>query len=103
VQLPVTLTYEGFTFDGTCRNLSVGGMFLETSADLSRDALVRLRFELPKIPQTIEVDGRVRWHKAGGLRKGAGIQFLSPKDPRGLRPLHMWALKNFFSALTPKN
>jgi Tfp pilus assembly protein PilZ len=103
VTLPVELTYEGFRFDATCLDLSVGGMFVKTNANLSENSVLRLRFHLPRIEETIEVHGKVRWHSSRGLRPGAGIQFFSPKSPRGLKAKHIWALNTFFSERTPKN
>jgi uncharacterized protein (TIGR02266 family) len=103
VEFPVEFTYQGFRFKGTCRDLSVGGMFVETNADLNENSVVRLKFRLPKLEETIEVEGKIRWHSSRGLRPGAGVQFASPRSPRGLRGKHIWALNTFFSGRTPKN
>lgn len=96
VSFRVRCSWEGQEFDGTCRNLSVGGMYLETPKNLNRDSELHLKFCLPVVDEKIEVDGKVRWKKSQGFRHAAGIQFFSPTNPRGLKPQHLWALNTFF-------
>ncbi len=97
VSFNVSCLQDDKHFDGTCRNISVGGMYIESSVSLTRDSEVSLFFRLPEIEESIQVHGKVRWMVDKGFQHGAGIQFLRPTNPKGIRPHHLWALNKFFS------
>jgi uncharacterized protein (TIGR02266 family) len=98
IRLPVSLTYEGQEYGGQTRNMSIGGLFVETATKLPFGATIHLRFEIPTLKETIEVDGEIRWvETVEGVSKGIGVQF------RGLRAKHVWALNKFFSDKTPQD
>ena len=71
---------------GITRNVSLGGMFIETSEDLTFGTQVRLRMRLPALKEQTEVPATVRWITPEGI----GIQFGS------LRALEVWALNQLF-------
>lgn len=72
-------------------NISLGGLFLDSSAPLEIGTTVQLRFQLPTQPEPVEVAGDVRWViKKDGGHQGIGIRF------QGLRARDVWALNQFF-------
>ena len=92
VSLPVEIEYRGFKATGRTKNLSIGGMYLETPNPFSLGDSIRVRFAFPRPAAIIEVDAVVRWvDGTPGDSKGAGIQFV------GLRAKHAWAFNRFFS------
>ena len=88
IELPVDVTYVGQTFATTCRNVSLGGMFLRLLEPIPFGALVRLRFVLPELDHPVEVDAHVRWVQPDA---GIGVQY------GGLRAREVWALQQLFS------
>jgi Tfp pilus assembly protein PilZ len=71
------------------RNISLGGIFVETDLHLALGARVQLRFSIPNQKEPIEVGGIVRWSDPGGL----GVQF------DGLRARDVWSLGKYFEQL----
>jgi PilZ domain len=57
--------------DARCRDVSLGGMFIETAAPLPYGAALRLYLRLPGLRGETTVDAVVRWAKPGGM----GVQF----------------------------
>jgi type IV pilus assembly protein PilZ len=55
---------------GTCRNLSVGGMFIETSAPLPFDSRIAVFFKVGGVEDPISLYANVRWTSGAGM----GIQ-----------------------------
>jgi type IV pilus assembly protein PilZ len=55
---------------GTCRNLSVGGMFIETSAPLPFDSRIAVYLKVEGAPGPIGLHANVRWTNGAGM----GIQ-----------------------------
>ena len=55
---------------GTCRNLSVGGMFIETSAPLPFDSRIAVFFKVVGVEGSIGLHANVRWTSGAGM----GIQ-----------------------------
>lgn len=88
IRLPVELSYQGRTVSVLTRNLSVGGMFVETDQDIPFGAQVQLSFRVAALPEPIETQATVRWVDAG---HGLGVQFT------GLRAKAVWALQKLFS------
>ena len=74
------------------RNISLGGVFLETTAPLPLQTRVQIRFHIPTLSEPIDVGGEVRWVEPGGAEQlpGMGIRF------QGLRAREVWALNRFF-------
>ncbi len=76
---------EEFLIDYTA-NVSVGGMFIQTSDPLPVGSRFRLRFKVPGQDAPIETYGEVRWSvppvEASPMLPGMGIQFdeLKPED-----------------------
>ncbi len=79
-------------FRAHTRNLSLGGMFLESSELLPLQTTVQLRFKLPAQPEPVEVTAEVRWVEKGegALLAGMGVRF------HGLRARDVWALNRLF-------
>jgi uncharacterized protein (TIGR02266 family) len=82
------------THTATTGNISLGGLFVETSAICPLQSRVQVRFRIPTQPEPIEVSGEVRWVEAGGPDQaaGLGIRF------QGLRAREVWALNRFFQS-----
>lgn len=92
IRLPVEFTHEGQSYQGQTRNMSVGGMFIETAAPIPFNGMVGLKFRVPTNKDPIEVEGHVRWVEGSkGASNGLGVQF------QGLRAVHVWALNKFFT------
>ncbi|HKE16595.1 MAG TPA: PilZ domain-containing protein [Kofleriaceae bacterium] len=76
-------------FDGTIRNLSLGGAFVHIGRRLAIGTPVSLRFEIPTHARPIEASAVVRWTSG----EGVGVQF------EGLRAAEVFALGKFFEGL----
>jgi uncharacterized protein (TIGR02266 family) len=76
----------------TTRNISLGGVFVETTTPLPLQTRLQIRFRIPTQPEPIEVAGEVRWVEPGAADQlpGMGIRF------QGLRAREVWALNRFF-------
>ncbi len=97
IRLPVEFTFDGTDYQAQTRNMSLGGMFIETASPVTYGAIVKLVFRLPALQEPVEIQGEVRWvEKDGGLTKGIGVQF------QGLRAKHVWALNKLFANLASK-
>jgi uncharacterized protein (TIGR02266 family) len=93
-QIAVEVLCEGKRQTSQTRNISLGGLHLDSPTALPIGTTVQLRFELPTQPEAIEVAGDVRWVvKSGtGEQSGIGIRF------QGLRARDVWALNRFFQS-----
>lgn len=85
-RIPVTILHEGREHDGVTQNVSLGGMYLETKAQIPFGAAVKIRVRLPALKEDSVIAVTVRWVKADGI----GVQFGS------LRALEVWALNQLF-------
>ena len=74
----------------TTRNISLGGMLVETAHPLAVKTTVVVRFRIPTQSDMVEVAGEVRWVEPGSPLNGVGIHF------HGLRAREVWALNRFF-------
>jgi uncharacterized protein (TIGR02266 family) len=83
-------------FRAHTRNLSLGGMYLETADVLPLLTTVELRFKLPAQPEPVEVTAEVRWVEPGtpGGLSGMGLRF------QGLRARDVWAFNRLFQSGT---
>ena len=61
----------GSRVDARCRDVSLGGMFIDTTARLPYGTTVRVFLRLPGLRDEIAVESIVRWSKPGGM----GVQF----------------------------
>jgi hypothetical protein len=68
------------------RNLSLGGVFVESAERPPFGTRVQLKFKVPTQKEMIDVGGVIRWHDGSGF----GVQF------DGLRARDVWALGKFF-------
>lgn len=62
------------------KDISLGGVFIETDAPFPLGTIVEFEFELPVLAHRIQAKGIVRWSSAGGGdagRRGIGVEFLS--------------------------
>jgi uncharacterized protein (TIGR02266 family) len=93
-QLEVEVLFEGKRQTSQTRNLSLGGLYLESAAPLPIGTTVQLRFQLPTQPEPVEVAGDVRWvvKRGPGDSSGIGIRF------QGLRARDVWALNRYFQS-----
>jgi len=90
-QLEVEVLFEGKKQVSRAQNISLGGLYIESTMPLPIGTTVQLRFQLPTQPEAVEVAGDVRWVvKKGPDTSGVGIRF------QGLRARDVWALNRFF-------
>jgi uncharacterized protein (TIGR02266 family) len=90
-RVPIDVSYEGSSFSGHTRNISLGGVFIETDRTLPFGARVGLSFRVPTQAEPIEVGGQVRWLEMDeGRLRGIGVRF------EGLRARDVWALNKYF-------
>lgn len=65
------------------RNISKGGLFIETRKPLPLGTQLKLKFRLPGSDRPIETDGVVQWvidSSSGDSKPGMGVQFGSLSD-----------------------
>ena len=93
-QLEIEVLFEGKKQISQTRNISLGGLYLESATALPIGITVQLRFQLPTQPEPVEVAGDVRWVVKTGVgdQSGIGIRF------QGLRARDVWALNRFFQS-----
>lgn len=72
-------------------NVSLGGMYLLSEAQLPYGTEVTVSFRLPALKEDTTCDGVVRWNKPDGF----GVQFGS------LRAIEVWGFHQLFKTLTP--
>ena len=67
-QLEIEVLFEGKKQISQTRNISLGGLYLESASPLPIGTTVQLRFQLPTQPEPVEVAGDVRWVVKKGAR-----------------------------------
>ena len=72
-------------------NVSLGGMYLLSDAQLPYGTRVSATFRLPALKEDTTCEGIVRWNKPDGF----GVQFGS------LRAIEVWGFHQLFKTLTP--
>ncbi len=86
-QIPVVIVHGDRELEGTTRNISLGGMFVDASGTMPAvGSEARVRMRLPALKEQTEVPVVVRWVTS----EGVGVQFGS------LRALEVWALNQLF-------
>jgi uncharacterized protein (TIGR02266 family) len=90
-RVAIEFTHEGKSYAGHTRNISLGGVFIDTDQTLPFGARIALKFKVPTQTDAIEVDGQVRWLEMDeGRLRGLGVRF------EGLRARDVWALNKYF-------
>jgi uncharacterized protein (TIGR02266 family) len=91
-RLDVEILVGEQTRTATTGNISLGGLFVETTKTFPLQTRLQVRFRIPTQPEPIEVLGEVRWIEPGSADQsaGMGIRF------QGLRAREVWALNRFF-------
>lgn len=82
VDLPAVLSILGDDLAalGRCRDMSIGGVFVETDARPAFGTKVKLTISFPGVAKAIDLDAIVRWHGPDGV----GLQF----EPMGALETH---------------
>ena len=65
------------TTQGLARNISEGGMSLQTTTPLRRGEVLRLHVPLPSGPTSVPVSSEVLWTKEAEGGFSSGLQFLA--------------------------
>ncbi len=78
------------SFSAMTRNISLGGLFVETEETLPFGARVSLSFTIPTQAEAVKAEGRVRWiENAVKNMRGIGIRF------DGLRAKDVWIITTY--------
>lgn len=86
LRLPVAYqTGDGPRVEATCRDLSLGGMFIETSSPLAFGTKLSVFVRFPGLERETEIVSTVRWT----LPAGMGVQFgaMGARETHGLTEL----------------
>jgi len=88
VAAPAQLSQRRISWDGTARNLSRGGVFVESKRLLRARAELDLEIELPESSHVVASSAQVVWarERGRGSRAGMGLRFLA-LDRRSARVL----------------
>lgn len=73
---PVKIRHADLEAPGTLRNLSRGGVYVESECSFARESEVGLRFALPHGDLEISTTARVVWHQVQKPMIGMGMRFL---------------------------
>jgi uncharacterized protein (TIGR02266 family) len=90
-RLAVEMEIDGARHEAASRNISTGGMFIETGLALKVGQRFKLKFSVPAQKDPIAAEAEVRWVEDGG----AGVRFI------GLRAKDVWALGKIGSPSGP--
>lgn len=82
---------DGSAVDARTRDLSMGGMFIETTATLSFGTQLTIAVHLPSLDAPAMIPTTVRW----STREGLGVAFGT------LRAADAWAINQLASQLAP--
>jgi len=92
LRLPVRLVYQERSIEGESRNLSIGGMFIETPEPIPYGAQVQVFFSVPTHNQEIKANATVCWvEKTSSSPAGVGVKY------GALRAIEVWALNQLFA------
>src|SRR5262245_9031865 len=67
VSIPVKLSIDGTSIDGTLMNLSLGGALVSSGTKHPMGQRVSISFKVPTAEQAIEVGATVRWTDSEGV------------------------------------
>ena len=86
VRVPVDYSSVDAFFSEFASNINEGGLFVETDVPQEPGESVKLLIRLPRLEQSLEVEGRVVWVSEGGdagSPAGMGVEFQNlPEDVR---------------------
>jgi uncharacterized protein (TIGR02266 family) len=71
IAVPVRFRHAGGAVDATARNVSVGGMFIETDRPAAFGEVITIELQLPTMPRMANLSATVRWTSEDGM----GVQF----------------------------
>ena len=71
LQLPLIFRWMGRWYDGTARDLGVGGAFIESDELPAHGSTIELVLDLDRARRPMHVSAVVRWHESAGF----GVQF----------------------------
>jgi uncharacterized protein (TIGR02266 family) len=91
--VPVTYRVGNTIVTGLSLNVSTGGIAVRTTSPLDVDAVVKLRFRMPKGAHDVEATARVAW---ADRRVGMGLQFTTI-DRADQAALETYVSAHFFS------
>jgi uncharacterized protein (TIGR02266 family) len=92
VRLKVRFQFEDKDQEGYSRNLSIGGMFVETALPIPYGTNFKVSFQIPTHNQEITTNSNVCWVERNGTTVvGIGLKF------GALRAIEVWALNQFFA------
>lgn len=96
VRLPIRFQFEGVDHQGQSRNLSIGGLFLETEVAVPYGATLKITFKIPNYKEDITVVSTVCWvERSGNKTVGLGLKFAA------LRAIEVWSLNQLFAQSNP--
>jgi len=90
-RLKVTVIHDDGEIETISKNISLGGMYLISEAEIAYGSAVKLKLYLPALKESAVIEAVVRWHKPDGI----GVQFGS------LRAREVWAFNQLFKESTP--
>ena len=85
-RVPVDVVIDGVAWSSFTRNMSLGGVYVESDSKIPLGVRAQLRFRIPTQKEEIAVGGTVRWIDGTGF----GVQF------DGLRARDVYALGKYF-------
>lgn len=94
-RLDVQIMAAGKVHMAVTKNVSLGGIFVESAQALPLQTSVQITFSVPTQAEAIDVTGEVRWVEKPlqpDQPVGIGIRF------QGLRARDVWALNRFFQS-----
>jgi hypothetical protein len=92
IRMPVRFSHAGQQEVAECRNLSIGGMFLESDIAIPYGAATEIQFRIPTHANEIRVKASVCWiERSNGVQVGFGVKF------GALRAVEVWALNQLFA------
>lgn len=86
--LVVRYEFAGEVVEARTRDLSVGGVFVETERPAPYGTCLRLEIQFPLLPEPVAIEATVRWTS----RDGMGLQFAA------LRARATWAIHRLMAA-----
>ena len=95
IRLKVRFQFEGKDYEGESRNLSIGGMLMETPVPVPFGAALKVSFQIQTHNQEINTNSSVCWIERSGTQiVGLGLKF------GALRAIEVWALNQLFAQST---
>ena len=85
-RIPCQLEVGNNAYSGMVLNLSRGGLFVQTSAEIRPGDAIRVDLNLPSGPRPIELAGKIVWNRVVGARMrtmtqgGVGLQIRSAPE-----------------------